>query len=316
MTRTDKPVSPMLADNKHYIADLNELVEIGHLANPMFASYKMDGIRAFVENGVVLSRTRKPIPSAFVQRTFGALEGCDGELTCGSPCGPTLYQDTYSAVMTHASSVPVEFRVFDLWNVLEDYDQRYQILSDIVEDETEHVQLVDQIRCSTPLDIEKAENEALALGYEGLILRRLTGPYKFGRSTWKEGYLLKLKRFQDAEARIVGFEELMHNANEAGTDERGYTKRTSHKANLVGMDTLGALVCEGINGPFKGVGFKIGTFKNYSKDQLRVLWLIREQLKGQLVRYSYQQCGTKDAPRHPRIDQEKVMMGFRDPMDM
>ena len=40
-------------------------------------------------------------------------------------------------------------------------------------------------------------------------------PYKQGRSTVREGYLLKVKTFLDDEATVVRFEERMHNGNEA-----------------------------------------------------------------------------------------------------
>ena len=66
------------------------------------------------------------------------------------------------------------------------------------------------------------------------------GPYKCGRSTVREGYLLKLKRFADGEAVILGCCEQMHNANAAQQDAFGRTKRSSHKDNKIGKATLGA----------------------------------------------------------------------------
>jgi len=62
-------------------------------------------------------------------------------------------------------------------------------------------------------ELDAFEAACLRDGFEGVMLRSPSGRYKFGRSTLKENLLLKLKRFEDAEAQIIGFEELSHNAN-------------------------------------------------------------------------------------------------------
>jgi len=75
---------------------------------------KLDGIRAIVINGVVMSRSLKPIPNAFVQEKFGGLEHYDGELIVGEPTGSTCYRDTVSHVMSHDKrGYPVRFFAFD-----------------------------------------------------------------------------------------------------------------------------------------------------------------------------------------------------------
>src|SRR5256885_796960 len=106
---SDKPFRPMLACETP--EDLESLAPFF----PMYGSYKLDGIRAIVRDGVLVSRTLKPIPSAFCQDWFSSLpEGVDGELLVPKQHGPTIYHDTYSAVMTHGSREPVDFWIFDL----------------------------------------------------------------------------------------------------------------------------------------------------------------------------------------------------------
>lgn len=298
-----KKISPMLADNKNDLSDLDDLVKAGHMQAGLLSSYKMDGIRAIVKEGRVVSRTLKTIPSMFVQQNFCHLEGYDGELICGEPNSPTVYRDTYSAVQTHGCTTPVNFFVFDKWNKPDvPYEQRHIELAFEVPTANPHIKFLNQDMMYTPSRILSMESDALRLGYEGLILRRLDAPYKYGRSTFNEGYLLKLKRTKDAEAKIVGWEELMHNGNEAQTDERGFTKRTSHKDNLVGMDTLGAILCEGVGEPFEGIPFKIGVFKGFSKAELQDIWNNRhdEVWNTRLAKYTYCEVGVKEAPRHPR----------------
>ena len=47
---------------------------------PVVASPKLDGVRAIIIDGVVMSRNLKPIPNVFVQKIFGHREfnGFDG----------------------------------------------------------------------------------------------------------------------------------------------------------------------------------------------------------------------------------------------
>ena len=56
--------------------------DITKLTYPVACSLKLDGIRCIVKNGVVYSRSMKPIPSEVVQKKFGKVEyeGFDGEL--------------------------------------------------------------------------------------------------------------------------------------------------------------------------------------------------------------------------------------------
>lgn len=75
-------------------------------------------------------------------------------------------------------------------------------------------------------------------GYEGTILRSPSGLYKYGRSTVKEAYLLKMKIFQDEEFEVVGFIEMNHNRNEATKDALGNTERSSHRENMIPSGTL------------------------------------------------------------------------------
>lgn len=166
----------------------------------------------------------------------------------------------------------------------------------------------------SPVDHHEVHDEArllhleehyVSLGYEGVMLRHPDGLYKHGRSTAKEGWLLKLKRFEDGEARVVGFTELMHNANEAKLNELGHLERSSHKAGKVGKQTLGALTVKDLK---TGVEFEIGT--GFTASQRQELWNVGDNLLGRVVKYKSQPTGVKDKPRFP------VFLGFRDPRDL
>ncbi len=207
-------------------------VDLKILRYPVYASPKLDGIRALIINGVVVGRSLKPIPNKHVQSLFGKseYEGLDGELIFGPPTAPDVFNKTSSAVMTIEGTLPVKFYTFDyIGTPLFEYSERLKVVQTV---ENEHVFPVKHSLCFTEEDLLIIEQRRLDEGYEGLILRSMTGAYKYGRSTAREQGMLKMKRFTDDEAVIIGFEELMHNANEAKINELGHTERSSHNKSV------------------------------------------------------------------------------------
>jgi len=286
-----KQFRPMLASP----ADMSKL------RFPLWLSPKLDGIRALVINGVVMSRSLKPIPNQYVQELFGHLEGYDGELIVGSPTDKDCFRNTTSGVMSREGRPDVNYHVFDRHDLTAcTWETRYQSLQ-----QTETVFQVPHYLVYAHGAIESLEIEHLDMGYEGVMLRDPNGPYKNGRSTAKEGWLLKVKRFEDSEALVLGMEEKMHNGNEATVGELGQTKRTSHQENLVPLNTMGALIVRDLK---TGVEFNIGTGFT---DEERAWWwdkridLVRDMslkyfLEPELiVKYKYFDQGSKTKPRFP-----------------
>lgn len=274
--------------------------ETEKLKYPLLASPKLDGIRAAVVGGQLLSRTLKPIPNQHVRRQLNAswLNGLDGELIVGSPTSKTCYLDTSSGVMSHDGIPEFTYWVFDRWDMNAPYRDRLRALEGIAP----HVRIA-RLPQQEILDHDallRYEEEMLAYGYEGLILRSPDSPYKFGRSTAREGYLLKLKRFADSEAEILGIVEEMHNTNEATKDELGRTKRSKAQAGLVGKGTMGALKVRDIH---HGWEFEIGT--GFTAAQRAQAWKV-----GSIVKYKYFPVGMLNVPRHP------VYLGPRSKLDM
>lgn len=273
---------------------------------PLLVSPKFDGIRAIVLNGVVLSRNLKPIPNKYVQKRFGIadLEGFDGELILGDPTHADAFRTTTSAVMTIEGEPDVSFYVFDLVAHLPYYARLKHIANAITKLKNKRVILVHQADVNSIADIESFEQTYVVKdGYEGLMLRTSGAMYKFGRSTVKEQGLMKLKRFADAEARVLEFEEQMHNANEAKTNNLGQKERSSKKAGMIGKGTLGALRVVGLNGPYKGVHFNIGT--GFDDALRKEIWNNKDAWAFETVKYKYFPLGSKDAPRFP------VFLGLR-----
>lgn len=288
---------PMLASP---VEDANKLIY------PLLASPKLDGVRAIVRNGVVLSRSLKPIPNKHVQRLFSRLEHWDGELIIGPQNSPTVYRDTVSGVMRENDEPEVTFCAFDHVEIpMANFEARLMVLKRQFGEQPKNlpVALLPQYTAHAPAGLLDLEREHLELGYEGLILRSPQGMYKYGRSTAREGYLLKLKRFLDSEAEVLEVVEEMHNGNEATISELGRTKRSSHKENKTGKGRAGALRVRDIN---TNVEFFVGTgLTDSDKD-----WWWLKGRPGILIKYKYFPVGVKDAPRHP------VYLGLRDKRDL
>lgn len=268
---------------------------------PVLASPKLDGIRAYVHDGVVLSRQNKPIPNKHVQSLFKHHEHFDGELIVGEPTDPMCYRNTMSGVMSEDGEPDVRFFVFDNLSCLHERYYHRMPTSEKFNLKGRVVALT-QTAIHTLSQLRTFEANCLEQGYEGVILRDPDGAYKQGRSTVNEGLLLKVKTFLDAEATVVGFEERMQNLNEAKVSETGHTKRSSHKANKVGRGDLGALIVE-----WEGFQFNIGT--GFNDGEREHIWDNREKYHGQLVKFKYFPVGGYEAPRHP------VFSGFRDRRD-
>ena len=275
---------------------------------PVLASYKIDGVRAVMRKGELLSRKMLAIPNLFTQSRFQHpyLEGLDGELAVGNPFDKNLMQQTMSGVMSRDGEPEVTWYVFDKWNTSFHYGIRAAEAKRTVEQfGSPHVKWLSQKVIKDLPALQAYEEEAVNLGYEGLIIRDPLSPYKQGRSTLKQGYMLKIKRFEDSEAEIIGVKELMHNDNEATIDERGYTKRSTHQDNKRAAGMLGAFVVRDIR---TKIEFDVGT--GFTREQRINLWEGRQYLAGKVIKYRHFPIGVVDKPRFP------TFVGFRDRRDM
>lgn len=289
---------PMKGDD----ADLSRLVF------PYMVTPKIDGHRCLIKDGVALTSALKPFPNQYIQGYFsgGQYDGLDGELVVGPPNDPDVFRRTSSGVRRRDGSPDFTLWAFDRWDYPDTARERYEVLNSRAELKSygDRIRPVVQLLAKSASDLAEAEKFFVGCGYEGVMLRHPDSPYKFGRATVKENYLLKLKRFTDAEAEIIGFVEQQKNANEATTNELGRTKRSSAKAGKVGKGTLGTLVVRALNGRYKGVEFEVST--GLDDDLRQHIWYSQEQHLGTVITFKYQDIGGYDKPRIP------VFKGWRD----
>lgn len=220
---------------------------------PVYASYKLDGVRCLIYGGKAVSRALKPIPNFHIQDYLGnqVLNGLDGELIVGKPNDCNVMQATTSGVMSREGIPDFTYYIFDFYNNINiGFAGRFAMMEQGIRGRSPindpKIRLLDHVLVKNKDELLSYEEQALSLGYEGIMIRDPNGLYKHGRSTAKEGLLLKIKRFKDAEAVIIGVEELMQNNNPKELDNLGYASRSSHQANKSGKNCLGALIVKDI----------------------------------------------------------------------
>lgn len=281
----------------------------GEILNfPLLATPKVDGVRALVINGNLVSRSFKSIPNVAIRSLLEHLlpEGADGELSVNFD-----FQETISVVMSVHAGVPENLRFywFD-WvqnsNLDVPYERRVSSTEKyaMVHEDDHNSSLVIPLIPRQIHNLEElASYEAFVLGqgFEGVVLRVPGGKYKCGRSTMKEALMIKVKRYEDYEATVVGTEELMHNLNEKQKDNFGKTKRSSTKQGKLKSGTLGAIVAI----TDEGYVFKIGT--GYTSKQRSEFWTMRDELIGKLVKYRHATLGKS----HSGVPKSTVFLGIR-----
>ncbi len=287
--------------------------DLEKLTYPLVATPKLDGWRTPIVMGQAVTRSLKPVPNPFVREYLSRPEfsGLDGEVIVGEPTDPECFNVTDSAMKKEYGEPDFRFYVFDdFTHSALPYEERMERLVN----ERSHLflgnlrlVLHDYVKVSTSQEILDYENVQLELGYEGLILRGLHAPYKYNRSTLKEQGMMKLKRWVDEEFVIVGYYEMMHNANEAKTNELGRTHRSKDQENMVPMGTLGGVTClmkDGIT------TFDVGGGPGLTRKLRDKLWAERSTLVGQKATVKHFPIGATLRPRMPGLK------GIRAPEDM
>jgi len=273
---------------------------------PMYASPKLDGVRAVVREGKLMTRSLKPVANIFIQHhwSMDKFNGLDGEFILGSCNDPDAFRITNSALSRIDGAPLMFFHAFDYINTDMEFPERLAMVHQIAEREnTPYLQVVPQTIVNNLEELETLEAALLSQGFEGVMLRIPQSGYKYGRSTAAQGWLLKVKRFTDADAIIIEVIEKMHNGNSQVLNALGYAERSSHKANMVPMGTMGALR---VKDTISGVEFNVGT--GFTSADCMEFWINRVEYVGRVIKYKSQPTGVKDKPRFP------VFMGMRSDM--
>jgi DNA ligase 1 len=289
---------------------------------PYFGSYKLDGYRAFHEGGNILTSSANPVTNDYTQdlyqnrtlagRPFFDFTGLDGELVVGAWNDPRAFHNTSGPVRRKSGEPDVRWYIFDDRTSPGDaFLHRSQKACGRVEELHDsgfkRIEYLQQQWLRDLQDMLEFERQAIAMKFEGIMLRDPNGRYKFGRSTVKENLLLKVKRFINEEARITGFKEQMENMNDAVQDNFGNAKRSENKDMMVGTGMVGAFTVESDLWPRP---FEISATSLTHEERRHAFNNFESEYKGQLARFKYFPHGVVEVPRHGMFE------SIRDPNDL
>jgi len=283
---------PMLASNEVITPE-----SLDKIRYPVIASAKIDAWRSFNYQGEPRTRSGKTIRnvSTHVRLSRPELEGLDGELVCGSPTDPNAMQKAQSAFSTIAGQPDFKWYIFDdLSRGREHYWEWWLNVLIMRPNLPGFCSLVRQEYITTEQELATFVHETLAAGYEGVVIRDPDSPYKHGRSTRKQEWMLKIKEYTYEEALLVRLNERMENQNAAELDELGFTKRSGHKAGKVGAGTLGSLT---LRRPQEVETFDVGCGHMDAAERQRIWNLGIEQLSPYVTFRHFATTGVVSKPR-------------------
>lgn len=282
---------------------------------PVMVSPKLDGLRVLHHNGGPVTSSLKPVSNNHTRKLISSplLAGFDGEMAVGDGMDPKAFKPAISAVMNENAVMDITWWVFDICTPAIHhipFKDRYSLLKSSVEAANlPYVKVVPHRMCINMEELLAFEAQMVMLGYEGIMLRDPNGRYKYDRSTFNEGILLKLKRghIERGDAVVVGFIERMRNENEAYINERGLTERSVKKEGMVGRDDLGSFLVKDVD---TGMEFRIGTGDGLDDNLRKQVWDNKEDYLGKTIRYEWFAYGGYNKPRFPQF------IAFRPKEDM
>lgn len=279
---------------------------------PLIAMPKIDGVRGLNVNGDFVGRSLKPHGNTYIRSLYSgqALSGIDGELSTLPINHPDLCRITTGDVNRYEGEPDVMLNAFDLINSKTEglpYEERILALEELV-----YTHLPPRIRIVESHDITcleelySLEESFLDMGFEGIILRDPNARHKSGRSTAKSNGYLRIKRFIEEDALVVGIVEGNENKNEAKKNELGRTERSSHQENLVPNGMIGALICrvskdvvyrdELILSEGQEITVSAGALNHV---QRKYFFENPDKIVGQIIKFKMFPKGVKDKPRFP-----------------
>ena len=167
-----------------------------------WVSEKYDGVRGYWDGRQLLSRGGIPIKAPAWFTAGWPSTPMDGELWAGRGQFGHAQSTTAQTAPDDAAWQRMRFMVFDLPAAPGNFDQRLPVLQRTVAAlDQSWVQAVEQRKLGNEAELQQWLMQIVKNGGEGLVLHKGSAPYRSGRSD----DLLKLKPFDDAEARVIGY---------------------------------------------------------------------------------------------------------------
>lgn len=304
-TTTTELIKPLLAK------DVNE----HKLKFPVGVCFKVDGSFAFIQNSKLYARSLKLHENLYVTEQYSNpdFNGLRGELIAGDdPTATDLCRNTSSALRTIEGQPKTSLFCFDY--VLPEtkdlpYRERIFMLGMKVRELRAmgylNIFMIPVCYVNSMQEYHKLRDNFLNLGYEGCVLRDPMSKHKEGRSSSTKPDLWRYKPWSSAEIRVDYLVEEQQNNNQAKKNELGQTERSTHQENLVGKQTMGAIVgtlvtplldYQGKLVADVGVQLTIAT-GSLKQNECKFYWDNQHEALGKVVEFEYMSFGLKEKPR-------------------
>lgn len=287
---------------------------------PVIAQPKIDGVRGLNMHGGLTGRSLKLFKNKYTTSFYSQdfFMGLDGEFAAAEETHPDLCRLTTSALGT------IEGQPFTLWWVFDylaehtldlGYFERYQELQRYVSKLQSHEQyqpwaghlrVVPYKFIRTLEELFEYDAQNLDAGFEGTILRDPYGRHKQGRSTVREGGLLRIKQFIESEAVVLEIIEGETNQNEAQRNELGLQFRSSHQDNMLPNGLVGSMRCRALQTltDHGRVVIEEGQIITVSPGNMphnlrRYYFENQKELLQKTIKFKFFPKGIKDKPRFP-----------------
>jgi DNA ligase-1 len=271
------------------------------LKYPVLVTLKMDGIRG-VQLDKLRSRTLKAIPNRKIRAKAKELllPGMDMELWNSK----LEYHEVESIVMSeeHPCSDEINFHLLDfappeMLHRLPPYHMRMVGLCEFMQQQntSNRIKFGPPVQCDNAEQLFKFFRMVEEEKGEGICFRTPDSPYKQGRSTLKEQYLIKYARMSLEEALVIGFIEAMENGNPEERNATGKMDRSTCAGQMYPKGMLGAFEVQDIK---TGLKFKVGKGQ-LTNMQCREIWMNRDAYANRVLVYKCKRHGEKDKPRSP-----------------
>lgn len=164
-------------------------------------SEKLDGIRAIWDGHQLATRQGNPIIAPIWFTQGWPKVWLDGELWAGRGRFNSVQTTVLDSEPDENKWRDIRYMVFDAPNYTDVFERRAELyLALIKQTNSAFLQGIKQLRLPTSEALYGLLDDVTVLGGEGLMLHRKDALLKDGRSD----ALLKLKPFQDAEAKVIG----------------------------------------------------------------------------------------------------------------
>ena len=290
-----KQFSPMLAPN--------DKIDLSHINyQNLLASTKLDGIRCIVKEGRMLTRSLKEIPNKQLQEKFQHLKDYSKNhnvILDGEMYGLHMsFQQITHFVMTEDLNLinevlpkELKFFCFDCITISPEieFSKRYDYIKNL---KLDNLVCVKQKLINSKEEVEAMFEEALDGGFEGLILKKSTSFYKYGRATLNSGDMMKVKPFITIDAKIIRVEERFENTAESFTNELGRTQHHNFKDEKKSTGIAAVFVVM-----YNEMEQKVcltGT-ENFRRE----IWENQKSYIGKMIEFKGMTVGGKDLIRHP-----------------